>query len=170
MPLRWQDIPGWFSDAEGAALQALSADRDVLELGSWLGRSTVCAALVARRVVAVDAFAGDEFTGPADTLQGFLVHLDQADVRRKVDVLVSRFEDVDWRMLAGKFDVAFVDGAHDAESVERDAQIALRCVKPGGVVCWHDAPMPSVQQGLAAVGLAEECRVDSLGWCVKGAE
>ena len=46
-----------------------------------------------------------------------------------------------------KFDVVFVDGDHRTEQVRRDAEFAIaRCQ---GVVIFHDAFMPSVQEGLA---------------------
>lgn len=35
-------------------------------------------------------------------------------------------------------DLFFVDGAHSYEYVRADTLNALRCVRPGGVVVWHD--------------------------------
>ncbi len=38
----------------------------------------------------------------------------------------------------GKVDLFFVDGAHSYEYVRSDTRNALQCVRPGGVVAWHD--------------------------------
>lgn len=38
----------------------------------------------------------------------------------------------------GQVDVAFIDGDHGRKGVIRDTQIAMGCVRPGGIVIWHD--------------------------------
>lgn len=38
----------------------------------------------------------------------------------------------------GFFDSVLIDGGHDCEVVMSDTQRALRLVRPGGVVMWHD--------------------------------
>lgn len=35
-------------------------------------------------------------------------------------------------------DFVFVDGAHDYQSVRKDTENALRLLRPGGVILWHD--------------------------------
>jgi hypothetical protein len=35
-------------------------------------------------------------------------------------------------------DLVFVDSGHDFDTVLSDTQNALRIVRPGGVVLWHD--------------------------------
>lgn len=38
----------------------------------------------------------------------------------------------------GTVDLFFVDGAHSYDYVRSDSENALRCVRPGGVIAWHD--------------------------------
>jgi len=38
----------------------------------------------------------------------------------------------------GNIDLFFVDGAHSYEYVRNDTERALDCVRPGGVIAWHD--------------------------------
>jgi predicted O-methyltransferase YrrM len=38
----------------------------------------------------------------------------------------------------GKVDLFFIDGAHSYEYVRSDTENALRCVRPGGAIAWHD--------------------------------
>jgi predicted O-methyltransferase YrrM len=47
----------------------------------------------------------------------------------------ARFDFSPWH---GKVDLFFVDGAHSWEYVRSDTQNAFRCVRPGGVIAWHD--------------------------------
>jgi predicted O-methyltransferase YrrM len=47
----------------------------------------------------------------------------------------ARFDYSDYH---GRVDLFFVDGAHSYEYVASDTSNAFRCVRPGGVVAWHD--------------------------------
>jgi predicted O-methyltransferase YrrM len=38
----------------------------------------------------------------------------------------------------GQVDLFFVDGAHSYDYVASDTRNAFRCVRPGGVIAWHD--------------------------------
>ena len=38
----------------------------------------------------------------------------------------------------GKVDAAFIDADHSASGVERDTDLARACVRPGGIIVWHD--------------------------------
>jgi len=45
----------------------------------------------------------------------------------------------------GFFDTAFIDGGHVRDVVENDSTRAIRLVRPGGLVIWHDfCPDPDV--------------------------
>jgi predicted O-methyltransferase YrrM len=59
-------------------------------------------------------------------------------VADKVNVYVGDSADVLVR-LPEVYDLVFIDGSHDRESVLRDADLAVRHVlKPGGVLVFHD--------------------------------
>lgn len=45
---------------------------------------------------------------------------------------------MDWSQLGGPFDVVFIDGCHYRDYVAQDTQNALRYVRPGGLIIWHD--------------------------------
>ena len=45
---------------------------------------------------------------------------------------------MDWATLGGPFDVIFIDGSHDYKYVLSDSWNAVNCVRPGGVIFWHD--------------------------------
>ena len=44
--------------------------------------------------------------------------------------------------LAGLCDLIFVDGSHARSYVESDTRKAMRMVRPGGLVFWHDYRSP----------------------------
>jgi predicted O-methyltransferase YrrM len=151
------DLPeGWLTDVEARALQALARDRLVLEIGSWLGRSTVAMAQVADHVVAVDHHHGsaehqDWQTGEeADTLRGFVRNLDAYGVRDKVSVCVMDAGRLSSLFRPDSFDLVFIDGAHDFGSVLRDGLTALKLVRlrSVGVIAFHDINWPEVKSAV----------------------
>jgi len=44
----------------------------------------------------------------------------------------------DFTPYQGQIDLFFIDGAHSYEYVRSDSMRALECVRPGGVIVWHD--------------------------------
>jgi predicted O-methyltransferase YrrM len=45
---------------------------------------------------------------------------------------------VDWKELHPPFDLIFIDGCHYRDYVKADTENALRNIRPGGVIVWHD--------------------------------
>jgi hypothetical protein len=148
--MNWQEIEGWLTPEEGAALASLAKDKIVLELGSFKGRSTVCMAEVAHHVVTVDWHGGDADGVPAGSFPDLEKNI-QASGVKGVALVNKRFEELDdFFLKAHRFDLVFVDGQHDAASVKRDAEIAKRT--GASVIAFHDATYPSVQEGARAAG------------------
>ena len=134
-------IPGWLEEPEGRLLARLARDRRVLELGSYLGLSTVWMARVAASVVAVDTFDGRATGLPLeDTYEAFCANLRRHGVADRVRAIRSETREA-LPALASEgmaFDVIFIDAAHDAASVAADFAEARRLLRPGGMVAFHD--------------------------------
>lgn len=128
-----EDIPGWLTRAEGFELAKLAKGKTVLEIGSYMGRSTVCLARAAAAVTAVDYFDGRGTGRPTETLGTFLENLNRHNVTNKVEV---RHPDDD--LQPDYYDLAFIDGAHDHESVLADIDKCLVALKPDGLLVFHD--------------------------------
>jgi len=45
---------------------------------------------------------------------------------------------LDWSSLGGPFDLILIDGSHDYAYVKNDCQNALKNIKSGGTIFWHD--------------------------------
>jgi predicted O-methyltransferase YrrM len=55
----------------------------------------------------------------------------------------------DWSPHFGRAGLVFVDGSHAYDYARKDSETAMRLVKPGGVVLWHDYGVwPGVTQAL----------------------
>lgn len=133
-----EDIESSLTEAEGRTLAELANGKIVLELGAWLGRSTVCLAQTAARLYSVDWHRGDEHAGLAPTLAPYLRNLNRYGLFDRVIPIIGRFEDVLPALGYAHFDGVFLDGFHTYEAVLSDADQARRLVAPGGWMAFHD--------------------------------
>jgi predicted O-methyltransferase YrrM len=60
------------------------------------------------------------------------------DVERKIQQLFGDSHNFDFSPYFGKIDIVLIDGAHHYEAVIGDTQNALKMLRPGGVILWHD--------------------------------
>jgi SAM-dependent methyltransferase len=127
------DIDGWLTELEGKALAELARGKRVLEIGSYCGLSTVCMARTAAHVTAVDYFDGRGTPCPQDTLAAFKANIERYGVADKVEACHP-----DAVFPLPEYDLAFIDGAHEADSVRADIRKALDVLAPDGVLAFHD--------------------------------
>jgi len=129
------DVGGWLLPEEGIALAHLSEGKRVLEIGSYLGRSTICIAQTAEHVTSIDPHNGVATGRPCNTFPDFKRNLERYGLSN-VDTLIGTTEDI--AQVRGEFDVVFIDGAHDAASVQYDLSFALRHLADDGLIAFHD--------------------------------
>lgn len=162
----WQTVdfvPGWFHEGSAAVLYGLIREQKpttVVEIGSYLGRSTIFFALALRstgssgRVVAIDPHTGDrqQLEGlSADrlpTYELFRQHCRAAQVEDVVDarVMTSSEAAAGWK---SPVDLLFVDGWHSYDGVLEDGRNWLPHLSPNGVVLFDDyVAYPEVRQAI----------------------
>jgi predicted O-methyltransferase YrrM len=157
-------VPGWFNEGSAALLYGLMRERPpatVVEIGSYLGRSTVFFGLTLKhlggrgRVVAIDPHTGDR-----QHLEGFAVdrlpsyelfrhHCRAAGVVDVVDAQVARSLEAAERW-SGPIDLLYVDGWHSYDAVVADGEAWLPHLSDGGVVLFDDyVAYEEVRRGVA---------------------
>jgi predicted O-methyltransferase YrrM len=158
-PLRILDamrsIPGWLDESEGelllaAAVHALDprgSPHNVVEIGSYCGRSTIVVASVAdtlapaSRVWAIDPHEGQvgasgqhlEYGEP--TLNRFRTNVAAAGVAGVVETIVKRSYEVRWHR---PIHLMLIDGLHDFANVSRDFHHFEPWIADGALVAFHD--------------------------------
>lgn len=147
-------VEGFFTDCEGVALARLCRDATLLEVGSWKGRSTVFAATGgAARIVCVDTWQGDTYTGPGNFWPEFRTNVDTYTAPGRVVPVVGRFQAVLDYVNVAAFDVLHYDADHDDQPTVAALEVfAARC-SPDAVIVCHDANYPNVRRivdGVAA--------------------
>jgi MMP 1-O-methyltransferase len=166
LAFRLRGIDGWLDAVEGYALYRLARDGDgsgaIVEIGSWMGRSTawLAAGSLARnreRVHAVDTFDG----GPAlkkddypvlkehgTTYHAFEQNLERVGLIDHVEPVVSDSLAAAAQWDGGAIRLLFIDGDHSYEAARADLEAWLPHVAPGGYIAFDDVHenYPGVQR------------------------
>ncbi|MGI8420392.1 MAG: class I SAM-dependent methyltransferase [Candidatus Levyibacteriota bacterium] len=113
---------------------------EIVEIGSFCGKSTICLAQSLGRVYAVDPHKGNVGDGLtfASTFASFKKNIKFAKVADKILPVVSTSEDAakKWNK---KIRALFIDGLHDYEHAEQDFDLWSKYVVDGGIVAVHDS-------------------------------
>lgn len=134
----WSEVFGYFNYGECKVMQALCVGNTVLEIGSFYGKSTLCIAEVAKRVITVDTFkAHDNGVIQMEEFTTFDTFRKNIKGYHNILPLVGRSEDV-IPALDIEVDVAFIDGLHEYEQVKKDSEVCFPKLRDGGVMVFHD--------------------------------
>jgi hypothetical protein len=160
----------------------------VVELGAWIGGTTVCLAAASRLrggglVYAVDTFEGSdggcqprlsEYGG--STWDAFQGNLQRAGVESHVRALRATTAEAGraWNSQErGGIGLLFIDADHSYEAVREDTEVWLTHVVSGGIVAWHDYSEPhpgvirAVDEMVSRGSVVQSDHVDGLFWATK---
>lgn len=176
--MTYKDIFGWFRDEEAASLDRLIKEngaKTVLEIGAFLGRSTAFFAERVDNVVVVDPFImweegrnnGDAVREGGESFFGkFVKNMYECGVSEKVDPYVATSVEI-WDTLKGrKFDLVYIDGAHDYKSVLTD--LKLYGESASMVICGddYDENWPGVRDAVNEI-FGDRVKVEGRLWYVE---
>ena len=148
------DVDGWMSPGQASRLYAAArstrSGQQIVEIGSFRGRSMIVMASAAPEgvaLVAIDPHAGND-RGPQE-IEGFVAEADD-DNRIFLDNLtragvasrvrhVREFSDAAHAHVAGDVAVLYVDGAHRYAPARADIRDWGARVAPGGTLLIHDS-------------------------------
>lgn len=155
----YRDIFGWFTEGTADALRSLIKGYDistVVEVGSFLGRSTAFFAENVSQVTAIDPFVawpegmnnGDARAAGDDFFRQFINNMKECGVAAKVIPVRLTSMEAYSEDLPRWFDLAYIDAAHDYESVRDD--IALWRTRATKIICGddYDENWPGVKQAV----------------------
>ncbi len=137
----------------GLAIRAIHAKK-IFEIGTFNGGTTRYMTEAGGRDVKTytldlleDEFnktqSPDNFTG---TQVGSRFH--GSPVESQIQQLWGNSMTFDFAVYEGLMDFVFVDAAHDYKHGIVDSKSALRLVKPGGVIMWHDFTWPGLVEAI----------------------
>jgi predicted O-methyltransferase YrrM len=120
-----------------------NSDKTMIEIGSFVGESTVLFAQSFKKVIAIDPFLADydpadptsysfEFKNVYDT------YLDRTSPYSNIQTLTMTSDAAAEILNEDMFDFIYLDGLHTYEGVKTDIINYLPKVKEGGVIGGHD--------------------------------
>jgi len=112
---------------------------------------------VANRFYAYNSSSGFHQMAAAGAARGVgqLIGLYGDDVC-KIEQLYGDAAIFDFSPYEKSIDLFFVDGCHEESAVLRDTRQAWKCLRPGGLMVWHDYPWDSVQNAIREADLKHE--------------
>ncbi|MDY7000284.1 MAG: class I SAM-dependent methyltransferase [Thermodesulfobacteriota bacterium] len=159
---RTKDIKGWLHVLEGYALMTLAelgpGVGEIVEIGSYMGKSTCWLAHGSKKVQREKIHAIDHFQGSPEHQEGgiasseeikhegttynkFLENIKSVDLDDYVNpVPLSSLEAV--KTWDKKIRLLFIDGEHTYEGVKNDFEAWSKFVVPAGIIAFHDYGNP----------------------------
>lgn len=146
---------GSTSDTEAWVLGGLAKGcRQIFEFGTATGRTTYVLARNAGPVARVSTLTLsaeqlDDYTGEGadsavarqkallESRHGTFLYAG-TDVESRIEQLYGDSKQFDESPYQGQCDLIFIDGSHALSYIKNDTEKALRMVRPGGVILWHD--------------------------------
>jgi len=115
----------------------------MIEIGSFVGESTVMFAQHFKEVIAVDPFLeGYDDADPTSYLFEFKnvyqTYLERTGDHKNITTIVSTSTDALDQLKGSKYDFIYIDGLHTYDGVKTDIINYLPLVKTGGVIGGHD--------------------------------
>ena len=166
--------PGFLTEREGRflalAAAATPAAGTILEIGSFMGKSTVGLATIAGRygldpVVTVDphtapAATDPDLAGQPSSWEAFMATVARAGVTQFVEAHRAYSRDLarDWNR---PIRLLWVDGDHTYQGTSEDLRLYGRHLAPGGIVAFHD--VLHAYEGPVRVFVEDVLRSDAYG-------
>ena len=145
-PIFAEDIISAVSREECLLLARLAEGKRVLEVGSYLGRSTVALASTAAIVHSVDVHPpDDQGLGLQSTVSALVANLTRYGVRDKVLMHVGFSQLILPELQPESFDLIFLDAEHQRAAVEEDLAAILPLAKRPSTLAFHDYGVPGTE-------------------------
>jgi hypothetical protein len=142
----YKDIFGWFPESNAQYLEDLMASlnaKSVIEIGSFLGKSTTFFAARVDRVTAIDTFKGNDehYMGTVKSLMPNLYDEYRRNTGKFGNITTLVMPSLDAAKLNLEADLIYLDGSHKYGDVKAD----IEAWRGRGFLCGDDFHFPEVQ-------------------------
>ena len=147
------ELQGWFTDRECAVLAAMGRGCDVLEIGSWKGRSALAAVYGgAASVMCVDTWRGDGYTGTGNLWPEFAENAKAEIEDGRVMPVIADFRDVWPALNLRMFNVVHYDADHSGEALHWFRLTAMDIIHfRRKTLLVHDCDYPETREFLRSL-------------------
>lgn len=157
-----KNVHGWLWEKEGKLLYNLARNCKgkgvIVEIGSWMGKSTICLGMGSKtgnktRIFAIDPHVGSneekhrQILGVGgSTFSEFEKNIKNAGLTDLVVPIIKTSEDAAKIWRGEKIELLWIDGAHESDLVELDYKLWEQYLIEGGVIAFHDTDNPAVKR------------------------
>ena len=120
-----------------------NSNKIMIEIGSFVGESTVLFAQSFKKVIAIDPFL--EGYDPKDSISNnfdfdnvYQTYLDRITVYSNIETIIDTSDNAVKELVGKEFDFVYIDGLHTYDGVKSDITNYLPLIKKGGVIGGHD--------------------------------
>lgn len=176
----WSTVPGYFNfwHFYETIARRLNNGDTVAEIGVWLGRSIIFLAQASQRLgkevnfIAVDTFKGEANQPEHEAIvrehggsirAAFESNLVRCGISGSVAVIEGQSVASARNVADGSLAFAFIDAAHDYDSVRADLAAWLPKARPGGILAGHDILYEPVKRAVADA-LADRAKISNPVW------
>ncbi|MFH0344153.1 MAG: class I SAM-dependent methyltransferase [Chromatiales bacterium] len=118
------------------AIAAAKRAKNIFEFGTYRGQTTCGLASIADDVIVWT------FNLPAEADQRYMKYIGQciknSPYKERIRQLFGDSRTFDTASFTQKMDFIFIDADHSYEAVKNDTEKALRMLRRGGIIVWHD--------------------------------
>jgi predicted O-methyltransferase YrrM len=143
----FKKIDGWFPDSNADFLDILLKEHNVqsvVEIGSYVGKSTVFFAERVKKVYAVDTFEGTDEDYIKDVTDRMFERFIE-NTKGFQNIAILKGKSVDMANKIDKVDMVFIDGSHRYEDVKDDIKAwQNKCL----ILCGDDYHWDEVKQAV----------------------
>jgi predicted O-methyltransferase YrrM len=120
-----------------------NSNKTMIEIGSFIGESTILFAQSFKEVTAIDPFMegyddNDPTSYQFDFKNVYNTYLNRTGDHQNIKTMVSTSDDALSQLKGLQFDFVYIDGIHTYQQVKKDIENYLPLIKPGGVIGGHD--------------------------------
>lgn len=120
-----------------------NSNKTMVEIGSFVGESTVLFAQSFKKVIAVDPFMEgydpqDPTSHSFDFDNVYQTYLDRITIYSNIQTIIETSDNAVKELDSETYDFIYLDGLHTYEGVKTDITNYLPLVKKGGVIGGHD--------------------------------
>jgi predicted O-methyltransferase YrrM len=120
-----------------------NSNKTMIEIGSFVGESTVLFAQSFKQVIAIDPFMegyddADPTSHSFDFKNVYNSYLNRTGDHQNIQTMVSTSDDALDQLKGQEFDFVYIDGIHTYTQVKKDIENYLPLIKKGGVIGGHD--------------------------------
>ena len=135
------EIDGWLSKTEEKWLAERASEVSehglILEIGTWLGKSAIVMAMNSHESVKIICVDHWRFPGYEDNIFKFLQNIRVMGLEDRICPFRINSEYL-YLFTNGMFDLIYIDGGHDYNTVLFDVMRAEELLCSGGTLCGHD--------------------------------